>query len=64
MLYLVALDVLVFLGKSRHMSVAWAETVAFVVYLCSTAVFGEAFYRIVEIPATWLAELLFDWSRK
>ncbi|CAD0092362.1 unnamed protein product, partial [Aureobasidium mustum] len=63
MLYTVALDVLVLLGE-RHMSVVWAETVAFVVYLCSTAVSGEVFYRLVEQPATWVAEFLFNWSRK
>lgn len=63
MLYAVSLRVFVALHDLKHMSVASANTVAFISYLVLTAAFTEAFYWVIERPAIGLATFFFEWSR-
>ncbi|KAG9657486.1 hypothetical protein KCU71_g3424, partial [Aureobasidium melanogenum] len=63
MLYVVSLRVFVALHVMKHMSVASANTVAFISYLGLTAAFAEAFYWTIERLSTWCARQFFNWSR-
>jgi hypothetical protein len=63
MLYVVSLRVFVALHVLKHMSVASANSVAFISYLGLTAAFAEAFYWTIERSSIWLARVLFEWSR-
>ena len=63
MLYVVSLRVFVALYVVKQMSLASANTVAFISYLGLTAAFAEVFYWTIERTSIWLARSLFEWSR-
>lgn len=63
MLYVVGLRVFVALHEQKHMSIASANTVAFISYLGLTAAFAEAFYWMIERPSMVFAAFMFEWSR-